>query len=820
MAVFPDRIVLKNSSDSNEDIRAAIEEGGPESITIGELVISTRPTNPAIYIKDSNGDIQTVAGGGGGGGGEGSQVIVKNTPPITAEDGSALILGDVWFNPLDAYLHVWSTDQASYLYYEVPFTFMSEGPWGKATADNSTVPTSFPYTNSLIINNRAEDDRIFYNLLPSYNSTPKQVWASIDGGAVWVEGTLKKGFYQASNGTTQFSDIIPGGPIAAFNWASAFSWRFAFQDPDVLGWVQVDADDIVRSVNDQTGSVSLGITDMDDYENQEVVINDVSPINALNSADDNGFTIGFNEYLDAQSTTTPTALPVAAEWTMFQEPGTPFVTWRSGNAPTQTVAGYTDWESLPDYNSSLQYYVQLTIYGPFPQIDGGEAQEAQVLKPFPIKSYTLTADGLYILWDLEQLNPTDIAVWGFSVDNPDRAATQPPLPITCTVRISPSLVTGFDTNDGDFLVYDAENFKWVASRPPVQEIADLLDVKRGTDGYLGNVFKYAGVSEANFFDMTSGGESSAGLASTEWPGGRTYLVLNYRDESNQEIRFDPVYIEKSFDNTGEFAYVWISINEGATWRAYWWKLDQDFFGNPFAVQIYMDTSVTIIDETVEHLWVTLLDPLAGAAYQQGDALLWDTAANAFIPQVIDIEPPPQSLNDLTDVNTASPPPTNNQALVYDALAQLWQPLTLAPPGSGGALIAQAVLEEQTTDIDGNALFQGLGFWGNLIQVQSDVDAWVTLYTTAASRTADLTRSFGNFAAPGSGTIAGFNLTAGIAFQATPAVPYFNNDVIKTGAIYALARDQSGTVIPDAVITINAYGAVRFTVISGGTFSGT
>lgn len=70
MAVFPDRIVLKNSTDGETSIVEAITSGGTDAITPGELVISREPGAAGLYTVDSLGSIVKIAGGGGSGGEE------------------------------------------------------------------------------------------------------------------------------------------------------------------------------------------------------------------------------------------------------------------------------------------------------------------------------------------------------------------------------------------------------------------------------------------------------------------------------------------------------------------------------------------------------------------------------------------------------------------------------------------------------------------------------------------------------------------------------------------------------------------------------
>lgn len=68
MAVFPDRIVLKSSSDDQDTIIAAIESGGADEISPGEVVLGLSTGAVQIYAKDAVGNIVTISGGGGGGG--------------------------------------------------------------------------------------------------------------------------------------------------------------------------------------------------------------------------------------------------------------------------------------------------------------------------------------------------------------------------------------------------------------------------------------------------------------------------------------------------------------------------------------------------------------------------------------------------------------------------------------------------------------------------------------------------------------------------------------------------------------------------------
>ena len=62
MAVFPDRIVLKNSTDAEADIISAIGSGGDDEISPGEIVLGIDPTDVKFYTKAGDGSIVSLGG--------------------------------------------------------------------------------------------------------------------------------------------------------------------------------------------------------------------------------------------------------------------------------------------------------------------------------------------------------------------------------------------------------------------------------------------------------------------------------------------------------------------------------------------------------------------------------------------------------------------------------------------------------------------------------------------------------------------------------------------------------------------------------------
>jgi hypothetical protein len=153
-----------------------------------------------------------------------------------------------------------------------------------------------------------------------------------------------------------------------------------------------------------------------------------------------------------------------------------------------------------------------------------------------------------------------------------------------------------------------------------------------------------------------------------------------------------------------------------------------------------------------------------------------------------------SIDSFIDVDTSTVPPTNGQALLWSSGNNKWQ------PASVGAGIG---LSTRTTAVGSSGLSlspgqtsnsQIVGFKSYLLsKVATNYPAWVRIYTDAASRTNDSTRTEGNDPLPGSGVIAEVITTAGYLTQLiTPGVIGFNNDTVTTSTIYVAVTNKDST----------------------------
>lgn len=129
-------------------------------------------------------------------------------------------------------------------------------------------------------------------------------------------------------------------------------------------------------------------------------------------------------------------------------------------------------------------------------------------------------------------------------------------------------------------------------------------------------------------------------------------------------------------------------------------------------------------------------------------------------------------------------------------------------GAGGTAGTVIRVSEAQTAASGAATFTGIGASGQLVKIETDINAWVVFYPTAADRTADAARGYGVDPALGSGVLAEYWVTAGTPVYATPGTIYFNNDTTVADAIYVAVRDQSSNNV-NAEITVTAFAHQQF-----------
>ena len=157
-----------------------------------------------------------------------------------------------------------------------------------------------------------------------------------------------------------------------------------------------------------------------------------------------------------------------------------------------------------------------------------------------------------------------------------------------------------------------------------------------------------------------------------------------------------------------------------------------------------------------------------------------------------------SINVFVDVDTVTTPPTNNQALVWNASSSTWKPSTVVGLSSRVTVQATTAIPLSASS---TANCQAVGAKSYLLsKVVTNYPAWVRIYTDATSRSADSSRTEGNDPLPGSGVIAEVITTSGSLTQLiTPGVIGFNNDTTTTSTIYIAVTNKD---VSSRTITID------------------
>lgn len=292
-------------------------------------------------------------------------------------------------------------------------------------------------------------------------------------------------------------------------------------------------------------------------------------------------------------------------------------------------------------------------------------------------------------------------------------------------------------------------------------------------------------------------------------------------------------------------YIQFPSNSDSTWANFRKSLD-DYQQGQGDTPIVSMTAATIVPATIDAA-------IRAVGAQDGQALVWDGSARLWVPGAsaggdldglsdVTITAPSNgqvltyngsewvngaggsvgSIDDLSDVDTTTVPPSVGQGLEWDGVN--WVPadhvssivagngilvsqasgsVTISTASTGVAAGTVVQKTEVATASGGAATFVELGASGTLVSIASSLNAWIVLYPTAADRAADAARVFGDDPLPGSGVLAEFYVTAAGTVLASPGTTYFNNDTTPADALYVAVRDQAGAAV-NADVTIKAY----------------
>ncbi len=152
-----------------------------------------------------------------------------------------------------------------------------------------------------------------------------------------------------------------------------------------------------------------------------------------------------------------------------------------------------------------------------------------------------------------------------------------------------------------------------------------------------------------------------------------------------------------------------------------------------------------------------------------------------------------SINDLADVTISSPSP--GQVLKWNGSAWINDTDATGGGGGGGTLSTRTTRSVTTSSIanlaSANATITGFSGYA-LLSIQTSAAAWVTVYTSSATRTSDASRAITDDPVPGSGVIAEVITTGAQTQVFTPGVFGYNDESSPTTDIQIKVVNRSGS----------------------------
>ena len=497
--------------------------------------------------------------------------------------------------------------------------------WVDGAIAVNNVTTTASYVE--LTGTQANDFRLVWSGVTQSNSGDK-FWDDI---RVYTSDTLPWGMTDATitdpagqMDSTYSSSGVPDGSLLAWNTTST-KW-------------EISPAAAVNSVNTQTGAVSLGIQDMDDfglnsaggaaYTYTSTV--DASPNAGLASiwtGDYWAVNVVDNNGIDWQGSLYDTGLFVNGIGTVVLVNGSTVATTTTTNIGNRNSSRVTFTLADVSWHSSL--------------VNGDEVVFQWT--GFPTDSYTALANG-------------DILQW-VSAESLFKPAQLPASGATAIDGLSDVDTTTTPPTDGQVLTWVNANSQWEpANGAGSLGIQDLDDFELNPAG--GAIYTYTSTADA---------APNAGLASI-WTGSE--WAINVVDNTGTDW-------QASLYDTGLFANgIAVNILVNGVAAASTTTNSIGNRNNSRITFIFADTSwhSSLVDgDEITFQWTGF--PISYTSLADGDLLQWNNTDQKFKPVQL-------SIDDLTDADTTTASPTDGQVLTWVDANSQWEPAT---PSGGGSV---------------------------------------------------------------------------------------------------------------------------------------
>jgi len=204
VAVFPDRIVLKNSTDSQAAIETAIGSGGTDPIVQGELVAGLAPGTLTLYSLDGDGNVVSFSPGSASG-----RAIVSDTAPTIGINSQPLAEGDLWYE---------SDTGSYYVYYGATWAEVSGGGGAVDSVNGQTGVVALDLADLTDV----------LGPLAEYGT-----WDTVDGGSI---AAYTDGDFYASGGGTLYLAANDANGVSFLSAAGGTEYWYSY---DATNWTHI-----------------------------------------------------------------------------------------------------------------------------------------------------------------------------------------------------------------------------------------------------------------------------------------------------------------------------------------------------------------------------------------------------------------------------------------------------------------------------------------------------------------------------------------------------------------------------------------------------